>query len=175
MSKFFAGDVVRFNTAGGVYPDLNGMLFDVLRHDPLSSVIIDVTALAQVDGSKYGWTYEMDESKQGWYIDARLLTLVAPVRGYTQVRTTETVKRDTPLPKTALSPQCQQLLSLLEAKGSVTALEAGGVYRIRALPRRIRDLKEAGYSIHTHLDRDVTGQRYARYYLKGRVEMAKAA
>jgi hypothetical protein len=68
--------------------------------------------------------------------------------------------------KPKLSPQCKEILALLEAKGSITSLEAGGVLRARALPRRIADLKEAGFKISRVLSNDTTGQRYARYYLK---------
>jgi hypothetical protein len=70
-----------------------------------------------------------------------------------------------PKAKNTLSPQCASLLTLLQSKGSTTALEAAGVYRIRALPRRIADLKAAGYKISSVISNDVTGQRYARYYL----------
>ena len=66
-----------------------------------------------------------------------------------------------------LSPQCAKLLRLMKEKGSVTALEAGGVVRVRSLSRRIVDLKEAGYNISRDLKTDTSGQRYARYFLEG--------
>lgn len=69
--------------------------------------------------------------------------------------------------KRVLPPQAGKVLALLKEKGSLTPLEAAGVYRVRSLSRRIVDLKEAGYTIVTKLSKDVTGQRYARYYLKG--------
>lgn len=77
--------------------------------------------------------------------------------------------------KGGLNPQAQKVLHLLKAKGSTTALEAGGVYRVRSLSRRILDLKEAGYTVVTKLSVDTTGQRYARYYLKGEPAAATEA
>jgi hypothetical protein len=53
----------------------------------------------------------------------------------------------------------------LLTKGSITNVEAQALYRCRALPRRIADLKEAGVPIISVLKKDATGQRYARYEL----------
>lgn len=64
-----------------------------------------------------------------------------------------------------MTPQAQQILLHLKNHGSITQAEAGTVYRIRALPRRIADLKEAGHPITRELKKDATGQRYARYSL----------
>lgn len=65
-----------------------------------------------------------------------------------------------------LPPQTREVLSLLKAKGSLTAIEAGGVIRARSLAKRISELKEAGTDIITETKHDHTGQRYARYHLK---------
>lgn len=66
------------------------------------------------------------------------------------------------------TPQCQELLRHFIDKGSITAVEAAAVYRMRALPRRVRDLKEMGHFIETTFHFDPTGQRYGRYrYVKG--------
>jgi hypothetical protein len=64
-----------------------------------------------------------------------------------------------------MSPQCENVLKLLR-NGPVTGVEAEAVYRVRHLPRRILDLKQAGVAIKTTVCRDVTGQRYARYELQ---------
>lgn len=64
-----------------------------------------------------------------------------------------------------LSPQCETVLRHLHHKGSISCVEAAAVHRIRSLPRRILDLKDAGHEITTVLKTDETGQRYARYYL----------
>ncbi len=69
----------------------------------------------------------------------------------------------TPYP--GLSPQCATVLSHLKATGSITPVEAQVVYRIRSLPRRIKDLKAYGYNIVCDLHQDMTGQRYGRYRL----------
>jgi hypothetical protein len=49
--------------------------------------------------------------------------------------------------------------------GSITGVEASALYKIRSLPRRIATLKEQGHNIHSVQKRDLTGQRYVRYYL----------
>jgi hypothetical protein len=66
-----------------------------------------------------------------------------------------------------LSPQVRTVLAHLTKHKSLTQAEAGTVYRIRALPRRIADLKEAGYKIRSEHKQDATGQRYVRYFLEG--------
>jgi hypothetical protein len=70
-----------------------------------------------------------------------------------------------------ITPQVQIVLIHLINHGSISQAEAGLIYKIRALPRRISDLKEilasdakyAGYAITRELKKDATGQRYARY------------
>jgi hypothetical protein len=64
-----------------------------------------------------------------------------------------------------MTPQVQTLLTHLQQHGSISQAEAGLVYRIRALPRRIADLKAEGYNIKRELKVDPMGQRYARYSL----------
>jgi hypothetical protein len=64
-----------------------------------------------------------------------------------------------------LSPQCRQILNDLY-RGTVTQRSALMDHGIMALPRRIADLKEAGYPIEKVMKRNPhTGQRYASYYL----------
>ncbi|OYY49051.1 MAG: hypothetical protein B7Y48_07640 [Methylophilales bacterium 28-44-11] len=64
-----------------------------------------------------------------------------------------------------MTPQVQTLLNHLKAHGSISQAEAGLIYKIRSLPRRISDLKELGHNITRELKKDATGQRYARYTL----------
>lgn len=64
-----------------------------------------------------------------------------------------------------MTPQVKTILTHLQKHGSISQAEAGLIYKIRALPRRIADLKVAGHSIKSELKRDATGQRYARYTL----------
>ena len=59
------------------------------------------------------------------------------------------------------------IFSHLLTKGSITNVEAQALYRCRALPRRIADLKSEGYVIKTTMKVDATGQRYARYVMEG--------
>lgn len=64
-----------------------------------------------------------------------------------------------------LSRQCQTVLDHLRRVGSITPVEAQVVHRIRSLPRRVLDLKRAGYAIKSVRAQDITGQRYVRYVL----------
>jgi hypothetical protein len=64
-------------------------------------------------------------------------------------------------------PMNTLILNHLITKGSISNVEAQALYRCRSLSRRICDLKAAGWSINSYLKKDATGQRYARYELKG--------
>ncbi len=166
MTKFNKGDIVRvISHPSNSYTALVGMVFEVLHGG--GNVAIDATGLYEATKGEYGWPD--NNGGYGWYISNEGLELVIPAKPE------KAVKRTVPVDKKALSPQCKKLLDLLQAKGSVTAMEAAGVYRIRSLSRRITDLKQAGYKIVRDLSKDTTGQRYARYYIKGNVAEAIAA
>lgn len=62
-------------------------------------------------------------------------------------------------------PMSELILTHLKHSGSISNVEAQALYRCRALPRRIADLKESGHRIVSVMKRDETGQRYARYML----------
>ena len=62
-----------------------------------------------------------------------------------------------------LAPQARKLLVHMRKYKHITALQAADLYRIRSLPRRILDLKEAGVVIRTKLKTDKLHQRYAKY------------
>ena len=64
--------------------------------------------------------------------------------------------------------QNKMLIEHFEECGSISNVEAQAVYKIRSLPRRICDLKEIGYEFSRERKKDLTGQRYVRYYLIGR-------
>lgn len=66
-----------------------------------------------------------------------------------------------------MTPQAQTVLTHLANHGPITGVEAEQVYRIRHLPRRIADLREAGFHITSHQCKDATNQRYVRYELVG--------
>lgn len=71
-----------------------------------------------------------------------------------------------PIPPAHVCPQALTVLKHLKHDGPITGVEAEAVYRIRHLPRRIADLRVAGYRIITEFRKDPTGQRYARYTLE---------
>lgn len=71
-----------------------------------------------------------------------------------------------------MQTQFHQVLNHLIDHHSISAVEAAELYRIRALPRRICDLKEAGWLIHSEWRTDPTGQRYKKYYLLGEDQSA---
>jgi len=61
--------------------------------------------------------------------------------------------------------QYHQILNHLIDHDSISGLEAAELYRVRALPRRIKDLKEAGFEIVDEWRTDPLGQRYKKYRL----------
>lgn len=63
-----------------------------------------------------------------------------------------------------LSPQAKIVLKHLLSVGSITAVEASAVHRIRSLSRRVTELDQVGgYLIQKEHKRDVVGQRYVKY------------
>lgn len=59
--------------------------------------------------------------------------------------------------------QNDTVLHHMQTLGSITALEAIGVYRIYRLAARIRELRLMGYPIKTERRKDASGKCYARY------------
>lgn len=64
-----------------------------------------------------------------------------------------------------LSPGAQRVVTHLRKKGSISNVEAQAIFKMRALPRRIADLREVGYQITTTNEKDTMGQRYRRYHV----------
>lgn len=64
-----------------------------------------------------------------------------------------------------LKPQTQMILEHLKQYGHITPVEAGAVYKVRSLSKRISEIKEAGHKVKTQLRADACGQRYAHYSL----------
>lgn len=65
-----------------------------------------------------------------------------------------------------MSPQATRVLEHLQRAGSITAVEAQAVHRIRSVSRRITEIARAGYRIKKVHKKDVLGQRYCRYHLE---------
>jgi len=66
-----------------------------------------------------------------------------------------------------LTPQARSILDHLQHEGSITQVEAQAIYKARALTRRIKDIREAGFDIQSVWKRDHLGQRYVRYVYRG--------
>ena len=61
--------------------------------------------------------------------------------------------------------QVEMLEHHFSQRDSISPMEAHNVYKFRSLPRRTMDLKERGYSFRSEWNKDLSGQRYKRYYL----------
>lgn len=55
------------------------------------------------------------------------------------------------------------LIRHFKTQTSISNIEAQMMYKIRALPRRIKDLEEHGMTFIRQRKTDATGQRYVRY------------
>lgn len=66
--------------------------------------------------------------------------------------------------------QIEVLKKHFEVQDNISNIEAQAVYKIRALPRRIADLKNIGYVFRHEWKKDLTGQRYMRYFLVSKPE-----
>ena len=64
-----------------------------------------------------------------------------------------------------MQSQYQKILNHLIDEGSISGVEAAELYRVRSLPRRICDLKEAGFEILSEWRTDPLGQRYKKDFL----------
>ena len=64
-----------------------------------------------------------------------------------------------------MSPQSALVLKHLRATGSITAVEAAAVHRVRSVSRRISEIRDYGFMVTKDHKRDVNGQRYVRYVL----------
>lgn len=62
-------------------------------------------------------------------------------------------------------PMGQLIKEHLESGMSITNIEAQALWRCRALPKRISELRAAGMNIKAERRKDSTGQTYARYEL----------
>lgn len=69
--------------------------------------------------------------------------------------------------KTSKTPQHMLLLSHFKKVGNISALEAGALYRVRSLSRRVNDLEARGCVFIRQMKTDATGQRYVRYHYDG--------
>lgn len=62
--------------------------------------------------------------------------------------------------------QCGLLLAHLSRGAVITRIQADHLYRIAALPRRIKDLEEAGHKITRKEKADATGRPYVEYAMR---------
>lgn len=67
-----------------------------------------------------------------------------------------------------LSPQARTVVKHMNETGTITQREALLDHGVQSLTRRITEIRDAGFSVHTvWKNHPVTGQRYARYTFKG--------
>ena len=66
-----------------------------------------------------------------------------------------------------MTPQDASLANHLETVGTITAVEAATLYKIRSITSNIFRLRKLGMVITTDFKRDLTGQKYARYLYTG--------
>jgi len=62
-------------------------------------------------------------------------------------------------------PMGELILSHLQSGHSITNMEAQALWRCRALPKRISELRQQGHNIKAEWRKDSTGQSYVRYTL----------
>lgn len=66
------------------------------------------------------------------------------------------------------APMTRNIFVHLTTTGKITNIVAQNLYKCRALPRRIKDIKEqTGLRVMCKWKVDATGQRYKVYYLEG--------
>ena len=63
--------------------------------------------------------------------------------------------------------QCAVVLNWLQTNGELTTREAVTELNIMSLPRRIMELRDAGYDIRTTYRKSSTGAKYGVYTLEG--------
>jgi len=68
-----------------------------------------------------------------------------------------------------------KLFNHFKTVGSITAVEATDLYRIRSLTRRITNLRRAGNNISSVQKVDALGQRYVRYVMSQKDRLAAMA
>lgn len=69
-------------------------------------------------------------------------------------------------PRPRLTPQAQTVLNHLLRAGTITFREAVMDHSVQSLPRRIKDLREAGYTVTSKWKKHpITKQRYTEYRL----------
>lgn len=62
--------------------------------------------------------------------------------------------------------QRQRVLERLRKRGPLTTMEAVSEMGILSLPKRIEELRKAGYSISTKWEQTPAGERYGIYVLE---------
>jgi hypothetical protein len=131
--------------------------------DTASFVTDNFSALVSLRPSSDPWWTSRSEGKPVFWMNVDKQAVTSPdlreIARYFLQLANEMDGRKPP----TLGPQHEQILKHIAEKGSISNVEAQAVYRIRSLPRRIKDLKELGYSFKTEMRKDPTGQRYARY------------
>ena len=64
-----------------------------------------------------------------------------------------------------IGTQKYKILEHLKIRGGISQVEAQEVYRIRRLAARISEMKNDNFPIKSVLKKDLSNQRYSKYYI----------
>ena len=62
-----------------------------------------------------------------------------------------------------MAPQTKSVAIHMTKVGTISGIEAAALFKVRHLPARIKELRNAGVGIKSVTKYDTTGQRYVRY------------
>lgn len=147
------------------------------RYDGTTGTIAQASYMTKELSPEYhNWVQVMfDDGKTAWYSPNLLMAAVKVAKPKLAKPKTAKPKVVTPkLPKLrrmalssaiGLYPQTRKVLAHLETKGTISPLEAFGVYGITRLAARINEIRQAGVGVITEMRKDAKGTRYASYAL----------
>lgn len=173
MAKFKAGDKVRVTADAA-------SLEEVGIYGPRGSRLPGAEGTVQSQAGAYYLVTFAEDLGGNWYLGPSQFEAVAVKVQKPKIARPTKVKPKTAKPAKvkpvkvglasladaiALYPQTRKVLVHLERHGSISPLEAFGVYRITRLAARIKEIRNAGFKVETNMKTDPTGTKYAEYRL----------